>query len=99
MRAAQAREPVRLKLTARTDRHLCEATPRAPQRLSPELTFALAVIAIDRSAALEARYGELVPVLVHGDTEICHYFLDHAALATLLARLSTGSAEHHTAGN
>jgi thioredoxin reductase (NADPH) len=99
MRAAEARKPVRLKLYGRTNCHLCEDMQRELQRLSPELSLALEVIDVDRSEALEARYGELVPVLVHDDTEICHYFLDHAALAALLARLSTGSAEHHTAGN
>jgi thioredoxin reductase (NADPH) len=99
MRAAEARKPVRLKLYGRTYCHLCEDMQRELQRLSPELNLALEVIDVDRSEALEARYGELVPVLVHDDTEICHYFLDHAALAALLARLSTGSAEHHTAGH
>ena len=40
---------------------------------------------VDADTRLEARYGELVPVLVGPDgREICHYFLDHAALARAL---------------
>ncbi|MBI3371692.1 MAG: hypothetical protein HY017_08065 [Betaproteobacteria bacterium] len=41
---------------------------------------------VDADARLEARYGELVPVLVGPDgSEICHYFLDAEALARVLA--------------
>ncbi len=41
---------------------------------------------VDADAQLEARYGELVPVLVGPDgAQICHYFLDAAALARALA--------------
>ena len=40
---------------------------------------------VDADAALEHRYGELVPVLVAPDgSEICHYFLDVAALSRTL---------------
>ncbi len=36
----------------------------------------LEVVDVDASPALEARYGERVPVLVHAGEELCHYFLD-----------------------
>ena len=40
---------------------------------------------VDANPALDERYGEYVPVLVGADgTEICHYFLDDAALHRLL---------------
>ena len=43
-------------------------------------------IDVDADAALEARYGEWVPVLTDAaGTEICHYRLDEAALRTRLA--------------
>ena len=35
-------------------------------------------------ADLEARYNELVPVLLHGETEICHWHLDEAVLRAYL---------------
>ena len=42
---------------------------------------------VDADPALEARYGERVPVLVDPDgAEICHYFLDDAALRQALRR-------------
>ena len=41
---------------------------------------------VDADPALEARYGDLVPVLTDAaGAEICHYRLDEAALRTRLA--------------
>ena len=34
------------------------------------------VIDIDLHPALEAKWGDKVPVLLDGNVEICHYFLD-----------------------
>lgn len=42
---------------------------------------------MDADEALVARYNELVPVLLGGDVEICHWHLDEAKLqAHLQAR-------------
>ena len=30
--------------------------------------------------ALEARFGRLIPVLMRGDRELCHYYLDPRSL-------------------
>jgi len=38
--------------------------------------FELEWVDVDASPDLEARYGERVPVLVHADRELCHFFLD-----------------------
>ncbi|MCC6534565.1 MAG: glutaredoxin family protein [Burkholderiales bacterium] len=53
--------------------------------LAPRLGFDVEVIDVDRDPALEARYGQWVPVLVHGDAEICHYHLDQTRLTAYLA--------------
>lgn len=42
-------------------------------------------IDIDRDTALVRRYDALVPVLCHGETEICHFFFDESALRATLA--------------
>lgn len=59
---------------------------RALVRLQPELGFRVVVRDVDADEALERLHGERVPVLVdaQGD-EICHYFLDEAALRRRLA--------------
>ena len=49
------------------------------------LPLEIDVIDIDRHPSLEATWGDKVPVLLAGDQEICHYFLDEAALQNRLA--------------
>ena len=44
------------------------------------LAFYIEVIDIDRQPALEAKWGDKVPVLLDANREICHYYLDEAAL-------------------
>ena len=46
--------------------------------------FELEIIEIDDFPELETKYNELVPVLLHGDNEICHWHLDEAKLQTYL---------------
>ncbi|HFC8501245.1 TPA: glutaredoxin family protein [Neisseria oralis] len=38
--------------------------------------FELEVLDVDDHPDLEEKYNELVPVLLDGDEEICHWFLD-----------------------
>jgi len=50
------------------------------------LGVAFAEFDVDADPALEARYGERVPVLADAaGAEICHYHLDEAALRARLA--------------
>ncbi len=53
----------------------------------PGQPFDVAVLDVDADPALVARFDELVPVL-YGDPaqpELCHYFLDEAAVRAYLA--------------
>jgi hypothetical protein len=54
------------------------------RRMQALLAFELEVVDVDGDASLESRYGELVPVLLDGEWEICHYHLDRKALETYL---------------
>lgn len=58
----------------------------ALQTLTQQYDFSFDSVDVDAFPALEARYGDLVPVLTdaQGD-EICHYFLDIGALTARLA--------------
>ena len=59
---------------------------RALESLQHELHFTVQTVDVDTDPALEARYGERVPVLVDPDEhEICHFFLDLTALTDRLA--------------
>jgi thioredoxin reductase (NADPH) len=57
----------------------------AIQPLLTEYGVTLQVIDVDSDPALEARYDERVPVLLSGEAEICHYFLDEAKVRAVLA--------------
>jgi thioredoxin reductase (NADPH) len=52
-----------------------------------EFGATVAVVDVDTDPALEAKYDELVPVLLHGETELCHYFLDEAKVREYLAEI------------
>ena len=47
----------------------------------------LELVDVDSSEAIEAAYGERVPVLRHGERELCHYFVDADELRAYLEGL------------
>ena len=77
---------MQLVLYVRRDCHLCADMHRELAALAPRRGFSLSLVDIDSDAGLIARYGHKVPVLVGGDEEICHYFLDQEQLAGYLKR-------------
>ncbi len=50
--------------------------------------FQINVVDVDEDEALVEKYNELVPVLLHGETEICHWHLDVQGLSAYLSSLS-----------
>jgi thioredoxin reductase (NADPH) len=76
-----------LTLYGRSYCHLCDDMAAALEPLQRELGFGLAWVDVDRDPELEARLGERVPVLAHGDAELCHYFLDAPRVRAYLARI------------
>ena len=82
---------MRLTLFVRQDCHLCTEMHRELLALASRDAFAVETVDIDADARLVARYGHKVPVLVGGDEEICHYFLDEQQLAEYLNRARPGS--------
>ncbi|STZ76400.1 glutaredoxin family protein [Bergeriella denitrificans] len=69
-------------------REYCSLCHKMREQLQPyqaEYGFELEVLDVDEDAALEVKYDELVPVLLDGDTEICHWFLDEDKLKAHLA--------------
>jgi thioredoxin reductase (NADPH) len=53
--------------------------------LAEEFGASVTILDVDSEPQLEARYDELVPVLLHGESKICHYFLDEAKTREYLA--------------
>lgn len=76
-----------LQLYGRTWCHLCDDMVAALEPLRAEFGFSLKVVDVDSDPRLEARYGERVPVLVHGERELCHYHLDAPAVTDYLRKI------------
>jgi thiol-disulfide isomerase/thioredoxin len=67
--------------------HLCEDMRAELEPIAQRFGVAIEWIDIDEDPALEARYNELVPVLMLGGIELCRYKLDpHAVRSALEAR-------------
>jgi glutaredoxin len=77
---------MKLTVLSRNYCHLCDDMIAALKIFQSrnQLQFDIAVVDVDLDAALESRYGDKVPVLLDGESEICHYFLDEARLAARL---------------
>jgi hypothetical protein len=78
---------VELTLYGRSYCHLCDDMASALEPLRLEFGFGLARVDVNRDPALEASYGERVPVLAHGDEVLCHYFLDALRVRAYLTRI------------
>jgi glutaredoxin len=81
-----------LTLYHREGCHLCEAMLQALRGLQTRLDFDLELQDIDRDPQLAQRYDEWVPVLLCGEQEICHYYLDQPALEAFLDTGRGGSS-------
>jgi len=78
-----------LRLFSRNYCHLCHDMLAALEALRSEPgvpRFGIDVVDVDTDPVLEAKYDELVPVLVDGEgRELCHYFLDTAKVREYLS--------------
>jgi hypothetical protein len=78
---------IELTLYSRAYCHLCDEMKTGLALLQERCGFELAVVDVDTDDALERRFGERVPVLTHGERELCHYHLDAPGLTAYLARI------------
>lgn len=69
---------IELTLISRGYCHLCHDMEVAIKPLAEEFGAQVTIVDVDANPDLEARYDELVPVLLHGEIELCHYYLDEA---------------------
>jgi len=76
---------IELTLMSRGYCHLCHDMEIALAPLAEEFGALVKILDVDADPVLEAKFDELVPVLLHGETELCHYFLDEAKAREYLA--------------
>jgi glutaredoxin len=77
----------RLTLYGRELCHLCYDMERALTACHAERDFALEIVDIDSDPSLVARFGEWIPVLMAGQTQICCYQLDRKAFDAYFEKL------------
>ncbi len=77
----------RLTLLGREYCHLCEDMLAALKQLQGRYDFDVEVVDVDRHPQLEEKWGEKVPVLLDGERELCHYYLDLEVVDARLARM------------
>ena len=77
----------KLTVLSREYCHLCEELLAALKQFQGRYSFDIEVVDVDRHPHLEEKWGDKVPVLLDGDLEICHYYLDTAAVDARLARM------------
>lgn len=79
---------LRLNVYIRPYCHLCHELRAKLLPYQTQYGIEINEIDIDTDTDLEARYGPYIPVLTGGDdAEICHYFLDDAALTAYLTKI------------
>lgn len=72
--------------------HLCHELIGRLEPLAAGLGWSVRVVDVDRFPELEARWNELVPVVLSGDVELCHHRLDEAAIRAYCAGFRLESA-------
>jgi hypothetical protein len=75
---------MQLTLIVRAYCHLCDEMRTEVLPLAEAAGCPVQEIDVDTDPALEARWGERVPVLLGGALELCHYRVDRAALSAWL---------------
>jgi len=60
--------------------HLCEDLLQQLSQLQQAHSFRILEVDVDSSPQLIEQYGSQVPVVTRGNEQICHYFLDQAAV-------------------
>lgn len=76
-------EPAALTLLSRQDCHLCEVAQRELDRLQVPYT----VVDIDQDDSLTERYNDVIPVVLHGGTELARAPIDIASLKQVVGSL------------
>ena len=66
---------------------LCDKFLAALAHFQGRYDFDIEVVDVDRHPKLEEKWGDKVPVLLDGELEVCHYFLDADAVDARLARM------------
>ncbi|HMM54334.1 MAG TPA: glutaredoxin family protein [Candidatus Desulfobacillus sp.] len=74
----------RLTVYVRRDCHLCEDLLADLRPICEEQGADIELVDVDTDAGYRQAYGERVPVVAGDEAELCHYYLDAAAVRAYL---------------
>lgn len=77
--------------------HLCHDMIAALRPLADAYGWRIEILDVDADAALEARWNELVPVLLDGDMALCHWHLDAERVRRHCEARMAAAAQGHAA--
>jgi glutaredoxin len=77
----------KLTVLSRAYCHLCEDMIAGLKQFQARYRFDIEVVDVDRHPHLEEKWGDKVPVLLDGERELCHYFLDFDVVDARLERM------------
>jgi len=80
-------QPPELTLYSRTYCHLCDEMISGLHTLQARFHFSLEIVDVDADASLDDLYGEDVPVLKHGERELCRHRLNVTLISDYLAQI------------
>jgi thioredoxin reductase (NADPH) len=88
---------MKLTLLVRAYCHLCDEMREALAPLAAARGATISLVDVDANPALEAGWGDLVPVLFAGDpapaAELCHYRLDRERVEAALAEVDRAAGD------
>ena len=76
---------IQLSIYIRPGCHLCDDLLSQLQQMQSEYCFDFHTINVDSCPQLVEQYGAKIPVVTHRNEELCHYFLDQAAVMQLVS--------------
>ena len=82
-----ARSKPQLTVYSRAYCHLCDDMIAGLQALQARVSFDFEVLDVDADARLEERYGNDVPVLMHGERELCRHRLVNGFVTDYLVKI------------
>jgi hypothetical protein len=71
-----SKRPLKFVVYGRLYCHLCDDMVAALRAHPGAADFSIEVVDVDRDPALEAQFGDWVPVLFAAGARLCHYHLD-----------------------
>ena len=89
-----ASKPIELTFIYRSGCHLCDVMWEELETFRASPSIHIKQLDLGRERGLEAQYGTLIPVLLHADHEICHYFLDSEKLTSYLQTQMSSQAKN-----